>query len=157
APMVIKDKVLIGISGGEFGVDCHVTAYDLKSGRRAWRGPSQGTDGHPFGVPQKNTPPRKPGGKEARPKTTPSDQWKTGGGCTWGWISYDPQLNLIYYGSGNPSTWNPSQRPGDNKWSMTVFARNPDTGMAKWVYQMTPHDEWDYDGVNEMILTDQQI
>src|SRR5262249_41096641 len=80
-----------------------------------------------------------------------------GGGCTWGWISYDPQLNLIYYGSGNPSTWNPSQRPGDNKWSMTIFARSPDTGVAKWVYQMTPHDEWDYDGVNEMILTDQQI
>src|SRR6185312_4961209 len=64
---------------------------------------------------------------------------------------------LVYYGSGNPSTWNPKQRPGDNKWSMTIFARNPDTGMAKWVYQMTPHDEWDYDGVNEMILTDQSI
>jgi lanthanide-dependent methanol dehydrogenase len=61
---------------------------------------------------------------------------------------------LIYYGSGNPSTWNPVQRPGDNKWSMTIFARDPDTGMAKWVYQMTPHDEWDYDGVNEMILAD---
>ena len=71
--------------------------------------------------------------------------------------SYDPQLNLIYYGSGNPSTWNPKQRPGDNKWSMTIFARDADTGMAKWVYQMTPHDEWDYDGVNEMILADQQI
>ena len=72
-------------------------------------------------------------------------------------ISYDPALNLIYYGSGNPSTWNPKQRPGDNKWSMTIWARDADTGMAKWVYQMTPHDEWDYDGVNEMILTDQKI
>ena len=61
---------------------------------------------------------------------------------------------MIYYGSGNPSTWNPVQRPGDNKWSMTIFARNPDTGIAKWVFQMTPHDEWDYDGVNEMILAD---
>src|SRR6266550_283480 len=86
-----------------------------------------------------------------------ADQWTTGGGTTWGWYAFDPALNLMYYGTGNPSTWNPSQRPGDNKWSMTVFARNPDTGMAKWVYQMTPHDEWDYDGVNEMILTDQQI
>ena len=76
---------------------------------------------------------------------------------TWGWYSYDPELNLIYYGSGNPSTWNPVQRPGDNKWSMTIWARDADTGMAKWVYQMTPHDEWDYDGVNEMILTDQKI
>ena len=90
-------------------------------------------------------------------KDLQGDQWKIGGGCTWGWISYDPQLNLVYYGSGNPSTWNPVQRPGDNKWSMTVWARNADTGVAKWVYQMTPHDEWDFDGVNEMILTDQQI
>ena len=64
------------------------------------------------------------------------------------------EANLIYYGSGNPSTWNPKQRPGDNRWSMTIFARDPDTGMAKWVYQMTPHDEWDFDGVNEMILVD---
>ena len=90
-------------------------------------------------------------------KTWQGDQWKTGGGCTWGWYSYDPKLDLFYYGSGNPSTWNPKQRPGDNKWSMTIFARNPDTGMAKWVYQMTPHDEWDYDGVNEMILADQKV
>ena len=90
-------------------------------------------------------------------KTWQGDQWKIGGGCTWGWLSYDPALNLVYYGSGNPSTWNPKQRPGDNKWSMTIFARNADTGMARWVYQMTPHDEWDYDGVNEMILSDQQI
>jgi PQQ-dependent dehydrogenase (methanol/ethanol family) len=107
--------------------------------------------------PEKTTALGKPIGKDSSLKTWQGDQWKTGGGCTWGWPSYDPQLNLIYYGSGNPSTWNPSQRPGDNKWSMTIFARNPDTGMAKWVYQMTPHDEWDYDGVNEMILTDQQI
>src|SRR5437588_470483 len=157
APMVIKDKVLIGISGGEFGVDCHVTAYDLKSGKQAWRAHSQGPDDHLLVDPEKTTALGKPIGKDSSLKTWQGDQWKTGGGCTWGWISYDPQLNLIYYGSGNPSTWNPSQRPGDNKWSMTVFARNPDTGMAKWVYQMTPHDEWDYDGVNEMILTDQQI
>ncbi|MBV8643514.1 MAG: PQQ-binding-like beta-propeller repeat protein, partial [Candidatus Eremiobacteraeota bacterium] len=87
-------------------------------------------------------------------KTWQGDQWKIGGGTTWGWYSYDPQLNLIYYGTGNPGTWNPSQRPGDNKWSMTIFARNADTGMAKWGYQMTPHDAWDYDGVNEMILVD---
>ena len=90
-------------------------------------------------------------------KTWQGDQWKIGGGTTWGWYSYDPELNLFYYGTGNPSTWNPKQRPGDNKWSMSIFARDPDTGMAKWVYQMTPHDEWDYDGVNEMILADQNI
>jgi PQQ-dependent dehydrogenase (methanol/ethanol family) len=157
APMVVKDKVLIGISGGEFGVACHVTAYDLKTGKQAWRGYSQGTDDLLLVDPEKTTALGKPIGKDSSTKTWQGDQWKTGGGCTWGWISYDPQLNLIYYGSGNPSTWNPKQRPGDNKWSMTIWARNPDNGMARWVYQMTPHDEWDFDGVNEMILADQNI
>ena len=90
----------------------------------------------------------------ARSQTWEGDQWKLGGGTTWGWFTYDPDLNLVYYGSGNPGTWNPSQRPGDNKWSMTIFARDANTGVARWVYQMTPHDEWDYDGVNEMILVD---
>ncbi|HAO25665.1 MAG TPA: PQQ-dependent dehydrogenase, methanol/ethanol family, partial [Methylophaga sp.] len=75
----------------------------------------------------------------------------------WGWYSYDPDLNQFYYGNGNPSTWNPVQRPGDNKWTMSLWGRDLDTGMAKWVYQMTPYDEWDYDGVNENILVDQKI
>jgi PQQ-dependent dehydrogenase (methanol/ethanol family) len=157
APLVVKDKVLIGISGGEFGVQCHVTAYDLKTGKQAWRAFSEGPDDQILVDPVSTTELGKPVGKDSSTKTWQGDQWKIGGGCTWGWISYDPALNLVYYGSGNPSTWNPKQRPGDNKWSMTVWARNPDTGMAKWVYQMTPHDEWDYDGVNEMILSDQQI
>jgi PQQ-dependent dehydrogenase (methanol/ethanol family) len=157
APLVVKDKVLVGISGGEFGVQCHVTAYDLKSGKQAWRAYSVGPDDQVKVDPVKTTELGKPIGKDTGTKSWQGDQWKIGGGCTWGWLSYDPSLNLVYYGSGNPSTWNPKQRPGDNKWSMTVFARNPDDGMARWVYQMTPHDEWDYDGVNEMILTDQQI
>jgi PQQ-dependent dehydrogenase (methanol/ethanol family) len=157
APLVVKDKVLIGISGGEFGVQCHVTAYDLKSGKQVWRAFSEGPDDQILFDPDKTTEHGKPVGKDSSTKTWQGDQWKIGGGCTWGWLSYDPSLNLVYYGSGNPSTWNPKQRPGDNKWSMTVFARNPDDGKAKWVYQMTPHDEWDYDGVNEMILSDQQI
>jgi lanthanide-dependent methanol dehydrogenase len=157
AAFVIKDKVLVGISGGEFGVQCHVTAYDLKTGRRAWRAYSGGPDDQILFDPAKTTALGKPVGKDSSLATWQGDQWKIGGGCTWGWMAYDPALDLVYYGSGNPSTWNPKQRPGDNKWSMSIFARNPDTGMAKWVYQMTPHDEWDYDGVNEMILTDQQI
>jgi lanthanide-dependent methanol dehydrogenase len=157
APFVIKDKVLIGISGGEFGVQCSVTAYDLKDGKRVWRAYSEGPDNEILVDPEKTTDLGKPVGKDSSLKTWEGDQWKIGGGCTWGWMAYDPQLNLVYYGSGNPSTWNPSQRPGDNRWSMTIFARNPDNGMAKWVYQMTPHDQWDYDGVNEMILTDQPI
>ena len=157
APLVVKDKVLIGISGGEYGVQCHVTAYDLKSGKQVWRAFSEGPDDQIMVDPEKTTEHGKPVGKDSSLKTWQGDQWKIGGGCTWGWLSYDPSLNLVYYGSGNPSTWNPKQRPGDNKWSMTVFARNADTGMARWVYQMTPHDEWDYDGVNEMILSDQNM
>ncbi len=154
APMVVKDKVIVGISGGEFGVQCHVTAYDINDGSQVWRAYSVGPDDQLLFDPEKTTHLGKPVGKDSSLKTWEGDQWKIGGGCTWGWLAYDPDLDLFYYGSGNPSTWNPAQRPGDNKWSMTVFARNPDDGMAKWVYQMTPHDEWDYDGVNEMILAD---
>ena len=155
--MVIKDKVFIGISGGEFGVRCHVTGYDVRTGKRAWRGYSMGPDSDMLIDPVKTTELGKPVGENSSLKTWQGDQWKIGGGCTWGWISYDPEENLLYYGSGNPSTWNPKQRPGDNKWSMTIWARSPDNGQAKWVYQMTPHDEWGYDGVNEMILVDQNI
>src|SRR5216683_3170742 len=154
APMVVKDKVIVGISGGEFGVQGRVTAYNLADGKMVWNAASVGPDDQIKFDPEKTLAMGKPVGKDSSIKTWQGDQWKIGGGATWGWYSYDPQLNLVYYGSGNPSTWNPSQRPGDNKWSMTIFARDPDTGMAKWVYQMTPHDEWDYDGVNEMILAD---
>src|SRR6201991_619958 len=157
APLVVKDKVLVGISGGEFGVQCHVTAYDLKSGKQVWRAFSEGPDSDTLMDPVKTTHLGKPVGKDSGINTWQGDQWKIGGGTTWGWYAYDPELNLIYYGSGNPSTWNPKQRPGDNRWSMAIWARDPDTGMTKWVYQMTPHDEWDYDGVNEMILADQNI
>lgn len=157
APMVVKDKVYVGISGGEFGVRCHVTAYDLKTGAQSWRGYSMGPDSDILVDPVKTTHLGKPVGKDSGTNTWKGDQWKIGGGCTWGWLSYDPETNLVYYGSGNPSTWNPKQRPGDNRWSMTIFARDADTGMAKWLYQMTPHDEWDYDGINEMILVNQKI
>ena len=157
APHVFKDKVFIGVSGGEFGVRGWMSAYNIKDGKLAWRGYSEGPDSDLLIDPEKTTGLGKPIGKDSSLKTWQGDQWKIGGGDTWGWYSYDPELNLIYYGSGNPSTWNPTQRPGDNKWSMTIWARDVDTGMVKWVYQMTPHDEWDYDGVNEMILTDQKI
>ncbi len=157
APMVVKDKVLIGISGAEFGVRGHISAYNISDGSLAWRAYSVGPDAEMLVDPVKTTHLGKPIGKDSSVSTWEGDQWKIGGGTTWGWFSYDPDLDLIYYGTGNPSTWNPSQRPGDNRWSMTIFARNPDTGMAKWAYQMTPHDEWDYDGVNEMILTDLNI
>jgi len=157
SPMVVKDKVIIGISGGEFGVRGSVTAFNVKDGKRAWRGSSMGPDSETLMDPVKTMHLGKPVGKDSGIATWEGEQWKIGGGSTWGWYSYDPELNLMYYGTGNPSTWNPKQRPGDNRWSMTIFARDVDTGMTRWVYQMTPHDEWDYDGVNEMILSDQQI
>lgn len=154
APMIVKDKVYVGIAGGEFGVQGRFTAYNLKDGSLAWDAYSVGTDEQLRVDPVKTTNMGKPIGVNSSLSTWQGDQWKTGGGSTWGWYSYDPATNLVYYGTGNPSTWNPVQRPGDNRWSMTIFARDADTGMAKWVYQMTPHDEWDYDGVNEMILAD---
>lgn len=153
----VKDKVIVGISGGEFGVQCHVTAYDMNSGKQVWRAYSVGPDDQILFDPEKTMSLGKPVGKDSSIKTWQGDQWKIGGGCTWGWYSYDKDLNLMYYGSGNPSTWNPAQRPGDNKWSMTIFARDVDTGVAKWAYQMTPFDEWDYDGINEVILADIKV
>jgi PQQ-dependent dehydrogenase (methanol/ethanol family) len=153
----VKDKVIVGVSGGEYGVRGRVTAYNLKDGSEAWKAYSTGPDAEMLVDPEKTTHLGKPIGVDSSITSWEGDQWKIGGGTTWGWYSYDPDLNLVYYGTGNPSTWNPAQRPGDNKWSMTIMARDADTGMAKWFYQMTPHDEWDFDGVNEMILTDQEI
>jgi PQQ-dependent dehydrogenase (methanol/ethanol family) len=153
----VKDKVIVGISGGEFGVRGHTTAYDMNTGEMVWRAYSMGPDSDTLIDPENTTHLGKPVGPDSGTNTWEGDQWKIGGGATWGWYSYDPELDLFYYGTGNPSTWNPAQRPGDNRWSMTIMARDPDDGMAKWLYQMTPHDEWDYDGVNEMILTDQEV
>jgi PQQ-dependent dehydrogenase (methanol/ethanol family) len=148
APLVVNDKVIVGVSGGEFGVRGYLTAYSLATGKRVWRAYSEGPDSDVLIPAGFNGP------KNAGISTWQGDAWKVGGGTTWGWYSYDPKLNLIYYGTGNPGTWNPTQRPGDNKWSMTIFARDANTGEAKWAYQMTPHDAWDYDGINEMILFD---
>ncbi|HVY80100.1 MAG TPA: methanol/ethanol family PQQ-dependent dehydrogenase [Steroidobacteraceae bacterium] len=161
APHVFKDKVITGISGGEFGVRGRLIAYDVATGKRVWTAWSTGPDKDLLVDPKKTMTwtngKMAPIGKDSSLKTWQGDQWKLGGGTTWGWFSYDPELNLVYYGTGNPGTWNPTQRPGDNKWSMSIFARDLDTGMAKWVYQMTPHDEWDFDGVNEMPLVDLTI
>jgi PQQ-dependent dehydrogenase (methanol/ethanol family) len=153
----VKDKIIVGISGGEFGVRGHTTAYDMNTGEMVWRAYSMGPDSDTLIDPENTTHLGKPVGADSGTNTWEGDQWKIGGGSTWGWYSYDAELDLFYYGTGNPSTWNPAQRPGDNRWSMTIMARDPDDGKAKWLYQMTPHDEWDYDGVNEMILTDQEV
>jgi lanthanide-dependent methanol dehydrogenase len=158
APHVFKDKVITGISGGEWGVRGYVAAYNINTGDLVWKGYSTGPDDEMLIDPKTTTTwmdgKVQPVGEDSSLKTWKDDLWKIGGGTTWGWYSYDKALNLMYYGTGNPSTWNPAQRPGDNKWSMTIFARDVDTGKAKWVYQMTPFDEWDFDGINEMILAD---
>lgn len=161
APQVFKNYVITGISGGEYGVRGYVTAYDKNTGKKVWRGYSIGPDADMLMDPETTLTyadgKMVPVGSDSSLKSWQGEQWKIGGGPTWGLYSYDPQLNLIYYGSGNPGSWNPIQRPGDNKWSMSIWARDLDTGKVKWVYQMTPHDQWDYDGINEMVLTDLKI
>jgi PQQ-dependent dehydrogenase (methanol/ethanol family) len=157
APLVVKGKVLVGNSGGEFGVRGWLTALDASTGKIVWRaystGPDKdvliGPDFHPF-YPQDR-------GKDLGVSTWPPGAWQIGGGTVWGWIAYDPDLNLIYYGTANPGPWNQEQRPGDNLWTATIFARDPDTGAAEWAYQMNPHDEHDYDGVNEIVLVDMPV
>lgn len=186
APQIIKDKVLTGCAGGEFGVRCFMAAYYLKDGALAWKAYSTGSDAEVMiGADFNKANPQysalsvyedvnggnKQGGSF---KPLPNEQlkinepelgtrtwlkpqqekdgWQNGGGAVTGYFSFDPKTNLVYYGTGNPGVWNPDVRPGDNKWASSVFARDVDTGMAKWAMQTTPHDEWDYDATNEVIL-----
>lgn len=152
--LVVHDKVLVGNSGGELGVHGWLAALDLKTGKELWRafntGPDSevkiGADFNPFYDWMK--------GKDLGETTWPKGMAVHGGSASWGWITYDPELNLIYYGTSNPSPRVPTQRPGLNLWSAAMWARDPDTGMAKWAFQFTPHDQWDYDGVNENVLID---
>ena len=155
APLVVDDVLLTGISGGEFGVRGRITAFSTQDGKELWRTYSTGPD-KDVGITDNTLKSPYPSaqGKDLGVSTWQGDEWMRGGGTTWGWYSYDPALNLFYHGSGNPGTWNPDQRPGDNKWSMSLWAQNPKTGEVRWVYQMTPHDAWDYDGVNENVLFD---
>lgn len=154
APLVVKDKVLVGNSGGELGVRGWIIALNVSNGKLAWKAFNTGPDKDvligsrfkPFYDSDK--------GRDLGVTSWPPDQWRIGGGNVWGWISYDPDLDLIYYGTGNPGPWNPEVRPGDNKWTAGVFARDPDDGAAVWFYQWSPHDLYDHDGVNENILLD---
>jgi PQQ-dependent dehydrogenase (methanol/ethanol family) len=152
APLVVKGKILVGNSGGEMGVRGWVTAVDENTGKIAWRGYSTGPDKDVLIGPEFKPFYATDRGKDLGVKTWPADKWKIGGGPVWGWISYDPKLNLIYYGTGNPGPWNANQREGDNKWTSTIFARNPDNGHVAWAVQIGPHDLWDYDEINENVL-----
>lgn len=154
APLIAGGKVLVGVSGGEFGVRGWLTALNLADGSRAWRAYHTGPDRdvligpgfHPFYASDRGT--------DLGVKTWPADAWRIGGGTMWGWIAYNPATSTIYYGTANPGPWNAEQRPGDNKWTAGVFARNVETGAARWFYQTYPHDEHDYDDINEQILLD---
>jgi PQQ-dependent dehydrogenase (methanol/ethanol family) len=154
APLVVKGKVLVGNSGGEFGVRGWLTALDARSGAVAWRAYSTGPDeemllGERFR-------PFYPLDRERGLGVTswPGAAWKTGGGTVWGFLSYDPGLDLLYSGTSNPGPWNPDVRPGDNKWTSAVLARDPDDGQGVWGYQWNPHDLYDHDGINENLLLD---
>jgi alcohol dehydrogenase (cytochrome c) len=157
APLVAKGKVFVGNSGGEFGVRGWLTALDADSGKIAWRAYTTGPDKDVLIGP--NFRPFYAADRQPNlgQSTWPNDLWKIGGGSVWGWISYDPDLDLLYYGTSNPSPWNPEVRPGDNKWTAAIFARRPDNGEAIWAYQYSPHDSFDYDSVNENVLVDLKI
>jgi PQQ-dependent dehydrogenase (methanol/ethanol family) len=154
APLVVKGKVIVGNSGGEYGVRGWLAALDAATGKQAWRayatGPDAdvliGADFKPYYAGDK--------GKDLGVKSWPPNAWQIGGGNAWGFVSYDPALDLLYYGTANPGPWNPEQRPGDNKWTSSVFARRPEDGHARWAYQYNPHDLHDYDGINENVLLD---
>ena len=136
APLVVKDKVVVGVSGGEYGGRGYVTALDAKTGKQTWKR---------FTVPA----PGEPGGD-----TWPKGAYKTGGGAAWLTGSYDADTDSLFWGVGNPGPWLATLRPGDNLYTDSVIALDPATGKVKWHYQYTPHDTWDYDGTNEQVLTD---
>jgi len=156
APLVAKGRVLVGNSGGEYGVRGWLKALDAESGKVVWTAYSVGPDKDVLIGPRFKPFYDSDKGQDLGVKTWPPDAWQQGGGTVWGWISYDPDLNLIYYGTGNPGPWNSDQRPGDNKWTAGIFARDLDSGEARWFYQFSPHDLFDWDGVNEQILLDME-
>lgn len=156
APLVVKDKVIVGNSGAELGVRGWILALKVSDGSEVWRAYNTGPDAEVLIDADFRPFYAKDRGADLGAKTWPGRQWELGGSTVWGWISYDPELDLIYYGTGNPGVWNPDIRPGDNKWSSTLFARNPDTGLARWAFQISPHDAWDYDEVMENVLVDME-
>lgn len=154
APLVAQGRVFVGDSGGEMGVRGWLAALDENTGKLLWKAYNTGPDKDvligarfkPFYASDRGT--------DLGVKTWPPQAWQIGGGAAWGWATYDAELDTVYYGVGNPGPWNAAQRPGDNKWTAGIFARDPATGAAKWYYQFNAHDEHDYDGVNEQLLLD---
>lgn len=154
APLVAKGKVFVGNSGGEYGVRGWIQALDAADGKQVWKAYNTGPDADVLIGSQFKPFYAMDQGKDLGVTTWPPDAWQQGGGNVWGWLSFDPDLNLLYHGTGNPGPWNAEMRPGDNKWTAGIFARDPDTGAARWFYQFSPHDLFDWDGINENILLD---
>jgi lanthanide-dependent methanol dehydrogenase len=171
APLIAADKVIMGFGGDEFAARGRVAAFNLKDGSEAWVCHSTGSDKDVCLTADTNkaNPHFGQAGSDLGIKTFPGDDYKIGGGAAWGWFSYDPELKIVYYSTGNPGLWSPAYRcpdktheecntgDFDNKWSMTIFGRKVDNGEAIFAYQMTPFDQWDYDGVNENMLTDMDV
>jgi alcohol dehydrogenase (cytochrome c) len=157
APLVTRDRVMVGASGGEFGIYGWLKGLDLKTGKIVWTGRNIGPDAEMLVKPGTFKSFYDKDATELGAKSWPKDAWKVGGAPVWGWISYDPDLDLLYYGAGNPGPYNREQRPGDNKWTNSVLARRPSDGSLVWAYQFTPNDSWDYDGTSVLILVDQTI
>ena len=169
--LIAENLVIAGFGGDEFAARGRLTAYDIDTGKVVWNCHSTGADKDVCMTPETNKahPEYGRGDQDLGINTYPTTnggEWKIGGGSYWAWGSYDPKRKIVYWSTGNPGHWSPSYRCGDkthdecntgkwdNKWSMTIFARKVDTGEVVWAYQMTPFDQWDYDGVNENILVD---
>lgn len=147
APIIVNGKVITGVSGGEFGIVGKVEARDAKTGKLVWMRPT--VEGHMGSLDGKDN-----GITGETNKSWPGDLWKTGGAATWLGGTYDAETNTLFFGTGNPAPWNSHLRPGDNLYSSSILAINPDDGKIKWSYQWTPHDGWDFDGVNEFVSFD---
>lgn len=147
APIIVNGKVITGVSGGEFGIVGKVEARDAKTGKLVWMRPT--VEGHMGTLDGKDN-----GITGETNKSWPGDLWKTGGAATWLGGTYDAETNSLFFGTGNPAPWNSHLRPGDNLYSSSILAINPDDGKIKWTYQWTPHDGWDFDGVNEFVSFD---
>jgi PQQ-dependent dehydrogenase (methanol/ethanol family) len=155
APVVIGNVVVVGVGGGEFGARGYLSGYNALTGKILWRAYSTGPDADVLLDPPSN--PELQTAPNQGVSTWAADGWLRGGGATWGWLSWDPELNLLYHGTGGPAPLNPAQRAGDNKWTASLFARDPATGRAKWALQLTPASGFGYDGSNESILVELSI
>ncbi|KIF83117.1 PQQ-dependent methanol/ethanol family dehydrogenase [Noviherbaspirillum autotrophicum] len=152
APLIAKGLLLTGVSGGEFGIVGRVEARNPRTGELVWMRPM--VEGHMGYKYDKDGKQIENGITGTTNKTWPGELWKTGGAATWLGGTYDPTTGLAYFGTGNPAPWNSHLRPGDNLYSSSTVALDVETGQIKWHYQTTPHDGWDFDGVNEFVTFD---